>query len=573
MTRFGNTLQRVFDRETGLWRQFHAGHTAPTASLDSVHSGPDSASLLLIAAQLGNLRNLPSGQILAALEDLQATTDGPHLGCFRWYAEDPEVIDSNAAFFIGLNLIVLQIAFADQLDQTARDRLARMLERMRHWFARELEAGLRYYPNKFLGDVVCHWLLLEILGQDTKPFETLMEDTARYYLDSPWGWGEHLSDPYTTILLDELSCLLVLARKLPAKLFARYREMLRNLLTLEDFFDGGPRVPTVRSYAFAHAPSHHNYRSSVRRWTSPDRARHNPEQLSHLLKFNFGPLFYEAGWHELAGAPATGENPRIRRVPCFNGHSATAWISGDRRIGSISQYPFMPNCDYPTYGLSWQSMPVAFQAGKGNWGFLRWTTIENSTRRAHPARDKASAYLHNALSDSVAPSIVGQTFSAQTGGAVVTLRRMPVLARQWESLADEFFLTGFEGQFTELQIEGGWQQLLIYGENGRDLACWFHPLESGGRAQVIREGNALAWRVCWTQSGFGKRTRIATLWAVSLEARDKQSVPRIVRMREPLDFPRSTIYADSRWQLHWAALDPREWIVDPVADDPWIKQG
>ena len=99
-------------------------------------------------------------------------TDGSSRhGCLKWYWEEPRPVDTNAAFFTGLNLIVLQLGFPDQLerlDADARATLEAILTDLSVWFDRTLAHPSRYYPNKYMGDLVCRWLLLEALGQQAE---------------------------------------------------------------------------------------------------------------------------------------------------------------------------------------------------------------------------------------------------------------------------------------------------------------------------------------------------------------------------------------------------------------------
>jgi hypothetical protein len=253
-----------------------------------------------------------------------------------------------------------------------------------------------------------------------------MEGAAEYWLQGHWGWGEHLSDCYTEVMLNELSCLLLFARRLPPGLHAQYRRLFDELLAIEDAFDGGPRVPAIRTYAFLGHPGNTAYRDKIRPW----REGEVPAAYVVSAPFHFGSIFDAAGWHQLAGERHR-RNERVR-IPCFGGAMAQAWVSGDARLGTMSRYPIMPGTDHATWGLSWQTMPVAFASGDG-WGFLRWHAQEQGVDRCYPARNKHGAYLNNALTSLVAPPpIVGLTNALQDGPDALILRRMPAPSRHWE---------------------------------------------------------------------------------------------------------------------------------------------
>jgi len=248
-----------WDESVGLWRRSGSGHTIATRELREVHAGPTAADRLLAAGLDGQLADLPVGRVLAALESMQEVA-GPQTGCFRWYYEDREIRDTNAAFFIGLPLIALRAEFADELAAPDRVVLDRMLNRLRTWCDREAANPMPRYPNKYLGDLVCAWLLAEQCGVPA-PAElpARMLDAARYWREQEWGWGEHMSDTYACVCLDELSMLLMLSKRLPPDVRTAYEQLRDELLRIDDLYAGGPRVPAIRSYAFRKAPTAVSY--------------------------------------------------------------------------------------------------------------------------------------------------------------------------------------------------------------------------------------------------------------------------------------------------------------------------
>src|SRR5690606_12055265 len=116
-----------FDEARGLWRLDRPGHTRPVARLAAVPSGVLPAQRLMRAAQRGALDARPGGRRLQALRGWQGA-DGPHLeGCLRWYAGEPAPVDTNAAFFTGLNLILLEGSHGESLAAGDRATLRAML--------------------------------------------------------------------------------------------------------------------------------------------------------------------------------------------------------------------------------------------------------------------------------------------------------------------------------------------------------------------------------------------------------------------------------------------------------------
>ncbi|RRJ94335.1 hypothetical protein Ga0100231_008160 [Opitutaceae bacterium TAV4] len=560
----------IFNREVGLWTTAKPGHTRPVAEFSCVHSGVEAACRLVIGAQLHAIDQLPVpvARILAGIRRLQWLDGSPQHGCFKWYAEEPHPVDTNAAFFIGLNLIILSAAYRGQLDTAALAELDAMLGDLFFWFERESLTEALWYPNKYLGDLVCAWLLHEQIenGQSDTRLLAAMESAADYWRTNHWGWGEHLSDGYTGILFNELSALLLLARRLPESVRTDYTRLLRELLAIEDAYGGDIRVPVIRTYAFAARPSLQFWRDTIRPWLDPSDAQH----VRRSTHFHFGHLFNELGWHALVG-PRQPVRERIS-IPCFGGATARAWISEDdprMRLGTMSRYPIMPHTDHVAWGLSWQSMPVAFSAGENGWGFLRWHTRENELDRFHPARDKHSAYLHNTLTDAVVPPIVGLTHSLQDGPDACILRRMPALSRSWDLLADQFVLTGTD--FTIVREELGMDtSRLLLDAAGVPVTVFFLPLGAGVRPRLTRESaGEIIWEALWPEVTLARQERVACVWIICW-GRDVSTLPgprpfsdvsqenRYIRMHN-----------DEAWQIAWPRAAGNVSVrIDPLATDP-----
>jgi hypothetical protein len=352
-----------WDEEAGLWRQEGAGHTAPVSRLACVHPAPTASSRLLLAAHLHQLEAVKAGTILQALRDMQEQ-DGERRGCLKWYLEEPGPVDTNAAFFVALGLIPLRLCHGGDLDARSRETLDAILDDLRAWFDREAGKRMFYYPNKFLGDVVCAWLLGEICGAPAPSLVGIMADAARDWHEHGWGWGEHMSDVYSCVCLDELSLLLLFSRSLPDGLRTLYTGLFRELLAIDDAYGEGPRVPAIRTYDFLDRPARLPYRSRIRPIQAPFALAKVQNQPV------LGPLFHGRGWERLAPPPPAGPRSGSLRVPCFGGSCAEAWLAPDIRVGGMSRYPLMAGADRSTWGLSWQSMPAAFWSPEGLWGVL-----------------------------------------------------------------------------------------------------------------------------------------------------------------------------------------------------------
>ena len=233
--------QQQWNEQIGLWTRHGAGHTAPVAEAERMHPGTTAAARLVSAALVDRLGELDAAAVLGALRQMQVTDGGNRHGCLKWYWEEPRPVDTNAAFFTGLNLIMLRMAFPEQvegLDAEARETLDNILRDLSVWFDHTLERPSRYYPNKYMGDLVCRWLLIEALGQQTQRDRVAEEmlESARYWQQENWGWGEHMSNIYAAVLLDQTSVLLMLSEDLPEDVRRAYTELRDDLLAIEDAY-------------------------------------------------------------------------------------------------------------------------------------------------------------------------------------------------------------------------------------------------------------------------------------------------------------------------------------------------
>jgi hypothetical protein len=510
-------IEEAFDPRVGLFIQENYGHTIDTRESSSVHNVINSSTRLLIAAQLGTLDSFPGGAVLTAIRRSQHLIEDGRYGCIRWYWEDSAPHDTNAAFFAGLNMIVLKCQYADALSTLENQTLTAILRDLATWFDRHTHSlEYAYYPNKFLGDLVCAWLLREIHGRcddaDAVNLLHIIRESAVYWRDYHWGWGEHLSDPYAAIMLDQLSALLLLSRKLPEDIRALYLGLFKDLLRIDDVFFGGPRVPTIRNYLFGAPAPHVSYRDTVRWWTSAADACLNREEIPHMFKTPYGRVFSKLGWHELAGFRAPLNDNRVS-VKCLHGACAEAWIGNNARLGVMTRYPIMLGCDEVNWGLSWQSMPVAFATAQ-SWSFLRWHTVEAGIHYHHPARDKHAAYRQNALTNTILPPITGQTRAYLDGSRALILRVMPAIALSWQLLADELVLTGassvevstHNGVFTRLRVRADEQTFTIYA----------HALGSNQDGEFIETDGDRAWRFAYNTESLTSLRCIASVWCIAV---------------------------------------------------------
>jgi hypothetical protein len=502
---------------------------------------------------------------------MQWRKPGAKFGCFRWYWEETEPVDTNAAFFIGGPLITLEFAYHDQLDSETQALLNAILKDLKIWFDGQASKLTTIYPNKYMADIVYDWLLVEKAG-DTDgrgKLEKIMHQAAREWRDGHWGWGEHLSDCYCAVLIDELSTLLLLSKTLPDSLRTEYQGLLNELLAIEDAYSNRPRVPTIRCYAFESVPSHINFRERVRAVDGADPRHVVPPEpgsgpLPAKTKYS-SPTLYDSKWHEKI--PPRAAPQKDIRIAAAGGAEAVCRAETDMMLGTITRYPILPNLDREGSGLSWQTMPVAFVRNGTDWGFLRFYAKEGKRERGFPALEHHWAYLSNALSLKEKPLPVGKTWSIQYGGDAVVLRIMPVVPASWDAYEDHLQLIRPTGKLTELPAGGPMRGLdLAYPE--RTFSVRLVALVDGGQIQrtdlsFSKDAPAIRWGLRLTGEPLHRLKRIAVLWGLSMNGHIREA-PKI----EPIagaggGIVRATWTRKARtWKLR----------IDPAAEKALVEE-
>lgn len=500
-----------------LWGRASSGHTPPTADLGEVHSGVESAVKLLGLVQLGGIEGEPLADAVEGLLTLQVTA-GPRRGCFRWYAEESEPVDTNASFFIGLALQLLALDRSVVLPPALCSRLQDAFGQLNHWLLREIAQESPIYPNKYLGDLVCAWLGHEAL--DTPPpgqLEAAFRQALTFWETHHWGWGEHQSDVYAGVLLTELSALLLFARRLPADLREHAHRLTVELLALDDAYGAGPRVPQIRAYHFAGAPARIPFREQVTPWPDgADEAWVDARALQRYMLLPFGPLFHARGWTTLfpASPPVTGA--RELDIALAGGARARAWVAPHLRTGVLSRWPLVPDTEHQRWGLSWQTFPAALWRPAGDWGFLRFTTRRGDDMRAHPALDKARAYLANALGPGQPPPL-GHTRGAQHGPHWITLRTPPGLSAKqpaWDEVTDGFWFPRLSVTPRVHQAGVRWNLLHLDYADG---PVWLHHFSLASNAPPTLAGDAaIGWRWVVSHGGPAAAPPSPQLWALTV---------------------------------------------------------
>ena len=560
------SLRNSWNEDVGLWTQDRRGHTLTTSRLARCHPASMSVSILLFAAETGNMEGLPSGRVFATLRSMQVLDESAHHGCVRWYWEDDGIHDDNSAFFTALGLIPLATKYLDLFSRQEQELLFKILTDLRIWFDHTVKEGLVYYPNKYLGDLVCAWCLYDILDipERDQLIDTMLW-ASDYWLENHWGWGEHMSDIYSCVCMDELG-LLLLSSELPDVLRGPYMKLFRDLLQIDDAY-WGVRVPAIRNYSFSDSPTHVPYRTRIQPWSADAPV---PGFSNHPHLHNY---FHQSGWHDIA--PPKREPSEAVTVPCFGDAQTEAVLFDDVRLGSISHFPFMESADHIKWGMSCQVFPVAFWRTEGDWGFLRWRSSEDRRVMGQPI--EAMECIHSGegktnslpigvgrlLTQSVRPAISGHTWCIQQGPHLLALRLMPAVTLRWDWLSDSFDLLAHSAIVSGPEERENWSQLVLnYPE--RSVSLNYIDLTGHGLPQLKHISETeVRWELRQTEF---QRVNVLGLWGISLEGRIEKSP--IVRPAERMfTIPRTP--EQLAWDIEWSW--PRmDWRVhiDPLASIP-----
>lgn len=555
-----------YDPEIGLWWATRSpAHTAPLAHLGmKVHPGPDAVGRLILAADRGEISALPVERILSNVLKMHETGERGNL-C--WYWEDGEKSsDANASFFTGLGLIALSLGYPSDIPASCQDPLRAVFEGLATRFQEKAAEETFHCLNGYLGDVVCGWLLLEILEcqKGRNDLAAHMVRAADCWLNDGFGFGEHLSDVYARVALQQLSLLLVFEKALPTPVRSLYRRLLDALLAIEDVFDGSPRVPAIRNYEFLTSPSRGknkkvilgNYRDRICPLTEiEEKEIGNNPPLEGLL--------YRAGWQKLAGPrQAPVQNAEIL---CHGGATAHSWIAPDIRLGSLSHFPVMPEAEFKAWGMAWQSFPVVFWRSTGDWGYLQWEIGQKEETACYPSEGPSSnPHRRGNPLTNIMPPIVGESHAIQRGPDLLVLRMMPAIDQRWTTLAERFRLVDSTAEVEEIETREGWSQLLVrYPE--REISIHhiqLMPNQPTPHLAQLKTDNRLDWECHYPTTSLNRRS--ISLWAISLEGRIETApefTPRptdvgVPRFPEEQPLTLKWQWPHTTWSLHIDLLDP-----------------
>ncbi|MFI4911807.1 MAG: GLUG motif-containing protein [Sedimentisphaeraceae bacterium JB056] len=539
----------LWSSDIGLWSNVEDG--------SRVHTSRFNAGNLLLAARYGLLGDTRVEQVLQALYDMQ-NSDGAIKTCY----EDNDIEDSNSSFFVCRKLILLKLVYDTELSTASHTILDNLFSRFHiRFYQQSMLSESARYPNKYLGDLVNAKLIQEMYsmsGQEVSDVESKMLEAAAYWRDNEWGWGEHLSDTYGATCMDLISEYLLFTNNASSQIYAEYTDLLNELLYIEDSFGGNPRVPAIRSYAFTARGPLENYRDNIEPWQSSMGDISNHFWRNGAL---ISAIFYENNWHSLPASRAVEADEL--QIPCFGGTTAYADIEDDIRLGSMSKYPIMDDTEYSTWGLLWQSFPVAMWKPEGDWGFLQWRTVEDGQTRAHPVDERGDAVQ---LTSDFDPPLFGETYSCQKDGNMLALRIMPFIAESWTQMSDVFKLVNDTSVVSRNNIGDNFSQLkLSYPQ--RTVSVGLSTLTTAGQSYFTFIGNAMYWGTTYPDAQLEQTASTIHLWSMSLNGEITAAPIIETVVSDPQRLPHEQV---KEVIFEWGSGKRWKAVIDPLAAEPLV---
>ena len=421
------------DRDVFLARSGRP-HNPVITHLTETHALTGTASYLFSAMVKGE-RDPDTLQMLKATRSHRDDSpESPTFGCYKWYAEDPNVYDTNASFFICTSLTGLWLAFRDELTAEERRELVGAFADALPWFRRMSENPSFYYPNKCISDAGMLLAAGHILG-DEEVTEAGREFGLRYfdyYRRRGTGWGEDHSPVYIRVILE--MTLLMMAFEREGELFSAAKRLTDAIVDWALFHDGTDAVPSIRGYNF-------DCRIEVDFKVDGLVVGHDETPMPDLLRV----LRDSSGYRYSSEAFGT---PRQRRWRTFDEHFSTSYITSAARLGTLSHYPLMPNTYmHDGWGLGWQTKPCSFILGNTEYGVLEWMSVDDEgVVRQHEAKGSIHDWpsRHLFKRESFHPDVV---FTGhQERGAAIVFREIRQLHSATGAIVDRWRLAHETGR-------------------------------------------------------------------------------------------------------------------------------
>ena len=471
--KFLNTIKETFQKldspiwENGLLRVSGSGHTWEVSKLPEVHPGRNSAVAYILGKLLEDIDETHGLEILSAIEALQVSdSDDPRHGVFRWYMEETQPIDTNAAFFTLLPLTVAMLYEPDLLSSNEKNIINRMLKRSCSWFAHECKNPILFYTNKIISDGA----MLTAIGKLTEDDDIINQ--SRVFLNNwldytekhGFGWGENLSPGYNGVTIQAFTVIKTALTNTEedSVIKNRFNKIEKGIFKTFRFNRGYEFVPAIRSYNVKgklKMPSVIYNLAQVEGFGIADGMRalgnNDLDALSNLARaiVIYGNRLYldktdyiKKGYSNLQSYPA------FRETHIMDNVKASTWIGNNGGLGSLNKFPVIDGSyQHKGWGLGWQCFPVSTIVYGGQVSFLRFNVNDGERLRYHPHKEKHTAHLDPALfSENYYPEV--KTSCRQAENTIIAIRSIEKLRNKVKSISDSFDVQRFSGKVAEYEI-------------------------------------------------------------------------------------------------------------------------
>ncbi len=472
--KFLNIIKETYQKldppiwENGLLRIKGSGHTWEVSELLEVHPGRNSASVYVLGKLLDDLDKEHGLEILSAIEALQVSdTDNPRCGAFRWYREETQPIDTNAAFFTLLPLAVARNYEPDLLSPEEKNTIDRMLKRSCSWFSHECKNPIFFYTNKIISDGAMLTAIGKLTGDDNiiSQSRVFLNKWLEYTEQRGFGWGENLSPGYNGVTIQAFTVIksALADTKEDNLLVNRLNKIEKGIIETFRFNNGYELVPAIRSYnvkGYLKLPSVIYNLAQVEGFGIADSMHalnnNDLDKLSNLSRamIIYGDrLYLDESDYIRKGYSNRQSYPGFRETHVMDTVKACTWIGNNGGLGSLNKFPVIEGSyQHKGWGLGWQCFPVSAIVYENQVSFLRFNVDDGEKMRHHPHKDKHTAYLDPALfSETHYPDV--KTSCRQEKNTLIAIRSIEKLRNRAKSISDSFDVQRFTGEIHEFKIK------------------------------------------------------------------------------------------------------------------------
>jgi len=454
------------------------GQTKETVNLGIVHSGRESSSIYVLGKLVKSIDEIRGENILKAIEELQVKNKSDHMfGAFRMYREGSKPMDTNAAFFTMLPLIIIRLYESSYLSIRELKVIDRMINNSASWFSKECKNPILYYTNKIISDGA----LLTCIGKltDDESYKKQAREFLLKWLDYTekrgYGWGENLSLGYNAVILQGFALIKKSLNKTieDQKIAIRFDKLEQEILDIFRFHNGYEFTPTIRTYNATGELKIHSLiynLAGVNGYSLNENYNLLNEQEKKNPIFNISIAFMVYGERlylnneDLKSKHILSDLkiPRVKETRIMDEKKSYTWLGKNGGLGSINKFPVIEGSyQHKTWGLGWQCCPVNMIVYDNQVSMLRFNVNDGKRFRHHPHKEMNKAYFDPALfGESHYPDV--KTACSQKNNTLITIRSINALRNNVKSISDSFDIQRFKGEISEYNINNRQWIILSY---------------------------------------------------------------------------------------------------------------